>query len=83
MFSFGNPEYLYLLILLPVIIALFWFARRARAKKLQKFGQYIIADELMPDVSKYKPWIKLSLEPKLQKCEALKLCYASMFPTQC
>ena len=62
MFSFGNPEYLYLLILLPVIIALFWFARRARAKKLQKFGQYIIADELMPDVSKYKPWIKLSLE---------------------
>jgi Ca-activated chloride channel family protein len=62
MFSFGNPEYLYLLILLPVIIALFWFARRARAKKLKKFGQYIIADELMPDVSKYKPWIKLSLE---------------------
>ncbi|MBE6310356.1 MAG: VWA domain-containing protein [Bacteroidales bacterium] len=62
MFSFGNPEYLYLLFLLPITIALFWLARRARAKNLKKFGQHIIANELMPDVSKYKPWIKLSLE---------------------
>lgn len=61
MFSFGNPEYLYLLLLLPVIAALYWFARRARKKNLKKFGLRIIQDEMMPDVSKYKPWIKLSL----------------------
>lgn len=62
MFSFGNPEYLYLLLLLPVIVALYWLARRARSKNLKIFGQRIVADELMPDVSKYKPWIKLTLE---------------------
>ena len=62
MFSFGNPEYLYLLLLLPVIVALYWFARRKRAKNLKIFGQQMIKEELMPDVSKYKPWIKLTLE---------------------
>ena len=62
MFSFGNPEYLYLLLLLPVIVALYWLARRARSKNLKIFGQRIVADELMPDVSKYKPWIKLTQE---------------------
>ena len=62
MFSFGNPEYLYLVLLLPVIVALYWLARRARSKNLKIFGQRIVADELMPDVSKYKPWIKLTLE---------------------
>ena len=62
MFSFGNPEYLYLLLLLPIIVVLFWLARRARSKNLKIFGSRIIFDELMPDVSKYKPWIKLTLE---------------------
>ena len=62
MFSFGIPDYLYLLLLLPVIVALYWLARRARSKNLKIFGQRIVADELMPDVSKYKPWIKLTLE---------------------
>lgn len=62
MFSFGNPEYLYLLLLLPVIVVLYWLARRARNKNLKIFGQRIIAEEMMPDVSKYKPWIKLTLE---------------------
>ena len=62
MFSFGNPEYLYMLLLLPVIVALYWFARRARTKNLNKFGSKIVMEEMMPDVSKYKPWIKLSLE---------------------
>ncbi len=62
MFSFGNPEYLYLLLLLPIVVALYWFARRSRAKKLKIYGQYIDTNEMMPNVSKYKPWIKLSLE---------------------
>lgn len=62
MFSFGNPEYLYLLLLLPVIVALYWLARRARAGNLKKYGDKMVMQELMPDVSKYKPWIKLTLE---------------------
>ena len=62
MFSFGNPEYLYLLLLLPVIAVLYWLARRARAKNLKKFGDNMVEEDMMPDVSKYKPWIKLTLE---------------------
>lgn len=62
MFSFGNPECLYLLLLLPVIAVLYWIARLSRKKKLKIYGQYIISDEMMPNVSKYKPWIKLSME---------------------
>ncbi len=62
MFSFGNPEYLYLLLLLPVIVAIYWLARKARANNLKKYGQKVVMEDLMPDVSKYKPWIKLSLE---------------------
>ena len=62
MFSFGNPEYLYLLLLLPVIVAIYWLARKARANNLKKYGQKVVVEDLMPDVSKYKPWIKLTLE---------------------
>lgn len=62
MFSFGNPEYLYCLILLPAIIMLYWFARKKRVKNLMIFGPKLNEQELMPDVSKYKAWIKLSLE---------------------
>ena len=62
MFSFGNPDYLYLLLILPIIVVLYWYARRARIKNLKIFGAKIDANEMMPNVSKYKPWIKLTLE---------------------
>ena len=62
MFSFGNPDYLYLLLILPIILVLYWYARRARIKNLKIFGAKIDANEMMPNVSKYKPWIKLTLE---------------------
>lgn len=62
MFSFANPQYLYLLLLLPVLVALFWWARMRRRKQLKAFGRQRIVLELMPDVSAIKPWVKLSLE---------------------
>ena len=62
MFSFANPQYLYLLLLLPVLAALFWWARTRRRKQLQAFGRAGVVPELMPDVSTIKPWIKLTLE---------------------
>ena len=40
MFSFANPEYLYLLLLLPVVAGLFWLFQRAKAKKIAKFGEW-------------------------------------------
>ena len=62
MFSFANPEYLYLLLLIPVLVALYIFARVSRVKNLNKFGRVNILASLMPDVSKYKPGIKLVLQ---------------------
>ncbi len=62
MFSFANPQYLYLLALLPVVAALFWWARAKRRKQLNAFGRQGVVQELMPDVSAIKPWVKLTLE---------------------
>ena len=62
MFSFANPEYLYLLLLIPVLIIVHLLARRARIRNLKKFGQPAILEKQMPDVSKYKPGIKLALQ---------------------
>ena len=62
MFSFANPEYLYLLLLLPIVAGLFWLSQRAKAKKIAKFGRAGVVKELMPEQSKYKPWIRLTVE---------------------
>lgn len=62
MFSFANPEYLYLLILIPIILGLFLLSRMIRAKNIKKYGNPALLEAQMPDVSKYKPWIKISIQ---------------------
>lgn len=62
MFSFANPEYLYLLILIPVIFGHFLLSRMIRAKNIKKYGNPALLEAQMPDVSKYKPWIKISIQ---------------------
>lgn len=58
MFKFANPEYLYLLILLPVLVAIYliWGIRRRRNLKL--FGDPELLASLMPEVSAVRPSIK-------------------------
>ena len=51
MFRFANPQYLWLLWLLPLLVALFWAAARSRRKRLERFGHLDVLRELMPDVS--------------------------------
>lgn len=62
MFSFGNPNALYLLILIPIILGIFIIASRRRIAGLKKFGNPEVIAGLMPDVSPYKPWIKITLQ---------------------
>ena len=38
MFSFGNPKILFLLLLIPAMFGLFLLARKARTKKLKRYG---------------------------------------------
>ena len=62
MFSFAYPQYLYFLLLVPFILALFILARIVRKNRIKKYGNPAILENQMPDVSKYKPWIKISLQ---------------------
>lgn len=62
MFSFANPVLLYLLLLIPAIGLLFYLAQRARVKKLRRYGKLSTLAPLMPDASRYKPWVKITLQ---------------------
>ncbi|MCM1110398.1 MAG: VWA domain-containing protein [Clostridium sp.] len=62
MFSFAHPEYLYLLLVIPLLAGLFFLGRIARKKKLQRFGRMVSEQELMPLSSKYLPAVKLTVE---------------------
>lgn len=46
----------------PLVWALYELARLARRRKLRKYGNLRILEPLMPDASKYKPAIKISLQ---------------------
>lgn len=59
MFDFANPHLLYLLFLIPAFAVVFVTASIWRKRRLNKFGHPEIIARLMPEVSKYKPTIKL------------------------
>ena len=50
MLSFAYPEYLYLLLLIPVIVALYIYARFSRLKNLKRFGRTNVLSALWPYV---------------------------------
>jgi Ca-activated chloride channel family protein len=58
MFRFAHTDYLYALLIIPVLIILFWITRRARRKALDRFGKKEIISLLMPNVSRSRPVIK-------------------------
>ncbi len=60
-FRFEHPEYLYLLILLPILIVLFWISLRHKKRALKKFGDLDIIQQLMPYASTSRPTYKFLL----------------------
>lgn len=62
MFSFANPYLLYLLFLIPAITGLYLLSRYSRKRKLKRYGKFAVLSPLMPDASRYKPWIKITLQ---------------------
>ena len=62
MFSFANPYLLYLLFLIPAITGLYLLSRYSRKRKLKRYGKLAVLSPLMPDASRYKPWIKITLQ---------------------
>jgi len=61
MFRFEHIEFLWGLLIIPLLIVLFWVSRRYRTKALRKFGNPIILDQLMPDLSISRPVVKFIL----------------------
>ncbi len=61
MFRFENPIYLYALTGIVLFIALFIVSRIIRKRLLSAYGEEALISQLFPDVSKYKPAIKLVL----------------------
>ena len=62
MFSFAHTGLLFLLLLIPFFVVLYIWARYARKKKLKKFGRLDVIQSLMPEVSPFKPPLKLAIE---------------------
>ena len=62
MFSFAYPGLLLLLLLVPLFVVLYAWARYARRKNIRKFGNSKVFATLAPEISPYKPPLKISLE---------------------
>ncbi len=61
MFRFANIEFLYLLLLVPLLVAVYGLASRRRHKLVERFGNYEILRELMPDFSQGRLRLKAGL----------------------
>lgn len=57
-FRFANQEYLWGLLIIPVLNLFFIWSRVARSRALKKFGQQELVNHLMPYSSKNRPFIK-------------------------
>ena len=62
MFRFAHPEYLYLLILLPILIGVFIYTAIQKKRNITKFGNPELLAELMPNVSFIRPQVKFYLQ---------------------
>lgn len=58
MFRFANPEFLYLLFLLPVLIAFYVYAYVQKKKALKRLGNPELLSQLMPEVSSKRQFLK-------------------------
>ncbi len=61
MFRFANPQYLWLLTLIPAMIVLFAACAVRRRRRLERFGHLKTLRELMPDVSRGRENLKFIL----------------------
>lgn len=61
MFRFEEPAYLYLLLILPLLVAFYLYSNYQRRKAIQKFGDPVLLAQLMPGASKHRPDAKYAI----------------------
>lgn len=62
LFRFANPDYLYLLLLLPLVIVLYLINDIRKRKSLKRFGDVNLVGNLVPELSKVRPLVKFMLQ---------------------
>ncbi len=62
LFRFANPEYLYLLLLLPVILIVYIINDIRRKRALRRFGNTNLVHGLVPEMSGIRPVLKFMLQ---------------------
>jgi len=58
LFRFANPEFLYLLLLLPVMIVIYIFSTIRKRKTIRKLGDQKLVTDLLPEISFIRPALK-------------------------
>lgn len=61
MFRFENPQYLYLLVLVPAFILLYVWGHYRKRRRLKAYGDPQLLRGLMRDVSRWRPLVKFAL----------------------
>ena len=61
MLIFGDWKFLYLLLLVPVFLIGYGVVRALRARRVQKFGDPALVEQLMPSRSRSKGWVRMVL----------------------
>lgn len=58
LFRFANPDFLYLLLIIPVLILAFIVNEIRKKRALQRLGELHLVEPLLPELSKSRPVIK-------------------------
>ena len=61
MFRFEDPKYLYLLVIVVVLAVIRFLTYRNQKRRLRKFGDPELVEQLMPLVSRWRPGVKFWL----------------------
>lgn len=61
MINFAEAQYLLLLFLIPVFFILQAIVLRFRRRRIRKFGDEALVNQLMPSYTKTKAWVRLSM----------------------
>lgn len=73
MIYLAHPQYLWLLLLLPVMLAGFGVLQFMRSKRVREFGDPALVNALMPSYSRAKGWVRVTLMALAFCCLAIGL----------
>ena len=78
MLYFANPEYFWLLLLVPLVPVLYGITRALRLRRLRSFGDEGLVRALMPSWSGAKGWVRVALWSLAFMCFVLGLARPQM-----